>query len=166
MLFALLQSTTFFALLQLLTFVCIIAIASVFMEYCKCNLALITTTNTLLQWCIIKCTIVIDNFFMHCCKCLLSHALITNWNSDLYSCYHSLKCKVLQQNVLMSWNATAVTIFIHKQQQKLVAHRQTDWPTLWSTELMSQLKMQNMSTEWSDNLSCNNSNYIYTLPTA
>ena len=33
-------------------------------------------------------------------------------------------------------------------------------------ELLSQLKIQNMTTEWSNDLSYNNSNNTYTLPTA
>jgi len=37
---------------------------------------------------------------------------------------------------------------------------------LWLVELLSQLKMQNMTTEWSNNLNYNSSNNIYTLPTA
>ena len=80
------------------------------------------------------------------------------WNKPFCQSKSMVKIAKLRQ----SYHSFCVTTIIHKQQHntsiKLVADRQS--------ELLSQPKIQIMTTERSNNLSNNKSNNIYTLPTA
>ena len=88
---------------------------------------------------IFLCSIAIYNIFMHKCIC----------------------------NIICCKNIIKMIIYNNLHKQLIyILYATCCWLILWIVELLPQLRMQNMTTECSYNLSYTNSSNIYTLTTA
>ena len=157
--FALLQSTK--------TFLCTTAIVNFCLHYCNCQrfmeftIANYNWSVKCFDW-LLKAPLYLTTFFMHYCSWLLLFALF-QLTTFVLTITTEDYC-ILQNDIKTSVTLIA-TAHINKKQHYSLYKTFYDL-TLWLLELLSQLKMQNMTTKCSNVIHYNNSNNIHKLTTA